>query len=54
MKYMDVAQDIAKLINDGTLRPGDILPSVRVAAQQKQGLRGLVWVIHGLKNCVSI
>ncbi len=41
-RYMDIAENIAGLIADGSLRPGDPLPSVRSAAEQRKVSKGTV------------
>jgi len=52
MKYVEVAKEITKLIADGTLRPGDALPSVRAAARQKQLSKGtIVQAYSALERC---
>lgn len=41
-RYLEIAEDIANLIADGSLRPGDPLPSVRQAAEQRKVSKGTV------------
>ncbi|KHK50130.1 hypothetical protein PI87_23885 [Ralstonia sp. A12] len=41
-RYLEIAEDIANLIADGSLRPGDPLPSVRLAAEQRKVSKGTV------------
>jgi DNA-binding transcriptional MocR family regulator len=41
-RYLEIAQDISDLIAGGSLRPGDALPSVRIAAAQRQVSKGTV------------
>lgn len=41
-RYLDIAEDIARLIDGGSLRPGDSLPSVRQAAEQRKVSKGTV------------
>jgi DNA-binding transcriptional MocR family regulator len=41
-RYLEVAESTATLIADGSLRPGDPLPSVRVSAEQRRVSKGTV------------
>ena len=41
-RYMQIVENIAGLIADGSLRPGDPLPSVRKAAEQRKVSKGTV------------
>jgi DNA-binding transcriptional MocR family regulator len=41
-RYLEIARGIAGLIADGSLRPGDVLPSVRAAAAQHRVSKGTV------------
>lgn len=41
-RYLEIAENIANLIADGSLRPGDPLPSVRQAAEQRKVSKGTV------------
>lgn len=41
-RYLQIAKDIADLIAGGTLRPGDALPSVRLAAERHKVSKGTV------------
>jgi DNA-binding transcriptional MocR family regulator len=47
-RYLEIAQAFAKLIADGSLRPGDSLPSVRVAALQHRVSKGTVIQAYSL------
>jgi DNA-binding transcriptional MocR family regulator len=41
-RYLQIAEEIADLIAGGSLRPGDALPSVRLAAEQRKVSKGTV------------
>ncbi|OWT61962.1 aminotransferase-like domain-containing protein [Candidimonas nitroreducens] len=47
-RYLEIAENIARLINDGVLRPGDRLPSVRDAALQRKVSKGTVIQAYAL------
>ena len=41
-RYLEIVENIANLIADGSLRPGDPLPSIRKAAEQRKVSKGTV------------
>lgn len=53
-RYLEIAEDIAKLIDGGSLRPGDALPSVRLAANERKVSKGTVVQAYSLLEARSL